>query len=120
LAQFVRSVTIRASEVFGPSAGSPQLKKGRSRHTEPGADRTRTGRSRHPCPGADRDQGEPVFVYSCESCNIKLYRWTPTPRACPGCASPLREQPVTGPPKLPSAARLARTPGKSARPPATA
>jgi predicted RNA-binding Zn-ribbon protein involved in translation (DUF1610 family) len=47
---------------------------------------------------------DPVFVFACSSCNIKLYRWTPTSRSCPGCGSPLVEKP------LPQTARLPRTP----------
>ena len=50
---------------------------------------------------------DPVFVFACSSCNIKLYRWTPTSRSCPGCGSPLVEKPLPQTARLPRAQRLA-------------
>jgi predicted RNA-binding Zn-ribbon protein involved in translation (DUF1610 family) len=62
----------------------------------------------------ETQEEDQVFVFACSSCNIKLYRWTPTSRSCPGCGSALVEKPLPQTARLPRTARLAAKPAKSA------
>jgi hypothetical protein len=61
-----------------------------------------------------------VYVFACASCKIKLYRWTPAPRACPSCGTRLRETALPRTRRLPLSAQPAGKPAEGARPPATA
>jgi hypothetical protein len=61
-----------------------------------------------------------VYVFACSACKIKLYRLTPAPRCCPGCAAPLKEQALPRTARAPLSRSLGAKPAEGAPPPAAA